>query len=204
MPLLTAQQISEVLQRPASTTRFWGAQFRDFLPRKKRGRFFAYPEPALEIFKRIAELSDRGLFKDEIIEQLEKDFGTITPGEEIEDEKPATKEIVLASQFQNMMSVFAETQQRQDRLITAIEQQNQSLVNLIELLVKKPLIKKPASISTETKTAQKRASGKKATKKKRKPVKVKKGTPKKKTISKKKRPKKKLVKKNWFQRLTGQ
>jgi len=157
--MLTAQQVSEIIDRPPSTTRFWATTYREYLPRKKNGRFYVYPEEAVSVFKKITELTGRGLYKEQIKDELQKSFGTYEDGETVEDKEPPTDNaIVVQKQYLEMTAFFTAMMSKYDELIAV---QREELAILKKLVLTKEV--KPKT--TPKKVAPKKKTVKRAVKK---------------------------------------
>lgn len=127
--LLTASQIAERIKRPPTTVRDWGMKYRDYLPRKQKGRFFLYSELAIDIFKRISELHLKGLTTNQVKETLDKESGRQQDGDIVSDNDPTTTEssLVVSQQFQATMSGFMKIFERQEKLLSVLIEQNELL-----------------------------------------------------------------------------
>jgi len=127
--LLTASQIAEKIKRPPTTVRDWGMKYRDYLPRKQKGRFFEYSELAIDIFKRISELHLKGLTTNQVKETLDKESGRQQDGDIVSDNDPTTTEssLVVSQQFQATMSGFMKIFERQEKLLSVLIEQNELL-----------------------------------------------------------------------------
>lgn len=127
--LLTATQIAEKINRPPTTVRDWGVKYKDYLPRKQKGRFFMYSELATEIFKRISELHSSGLTTEQVRETLDKESGRQQDGDIVSDNDPTTTEssLVVSQQFQATMSGFIKIFERQEKLLSVLIEQNELL-----------------------------------------------------------------------------
>lgn len=127
--LLTATQIAEKINRPPTTVRDWGVKYKDYLPRKQKGRFFMYSELAVEIFKRISELHSSGLTTDQVRETLEREQGKIQEGETIDDNDTTTSgnSLVISQQYQTTLTSLYKIFERQEKVISLLTEQNDLL-----------------------------------------------------------------------------
>ena len=127
--LLTATQIAEKINRPPTTVRDWGVKYKDYLPRKQKGRFFMYSELATEIFKRISELHSSGLTTEQVRETLEREQGKIQEGERVDDNETTTtgNSLVISQQYQNTIASLFKLFERQEKVISLLTEQNKLL-----------------------------------------------------------------------------
>lgn len=127
--LLTATQIAEKINRPPTTVRDWGVKYKDYLPRKQKGRFFMYSELATEIFKRISELHSSGLTTEQVRETLEREQGKIQEGERVDDNETTTtgNSLVISQQYQNTIASLFKLFERQEKVISLLTEQNDLL-----------------------------------------------------------------------------
>lgn len=199
--LLTASQISERIKRPPTTVRDWGQKYRDYLPRKQKGRFFEYSELAIDIFKRISELHQSGLTTNQVKETLNREQGKQQDGDIISDNEATTTEnsLVVSQQFQATYQGLIKLFEEQRETNKLLKEQN-------ELLREKLGLNEPTrspTMNDKPKADKKRTPRTKPT---TKAVNNKHRTPPKKTVKRKvnKRGRNgRFVKKkqNWFTRL---
>lgn len=149
--MLTAKNVADRLKLSPSTAREWASRYRNFIPRKKRGRFFEYPESAIPVFEKIKTLHGRGLFTDQVKDDLQSTFGEFEEGK-IEEPKDGETSIVVRQEFQETIAFFTKIISKYDELISV---QREELTLLKKIVLKKEVVKK-------------------ATKRKKKPVTVKK------------------------------
>ena len=117
--LLTGKDIADKLNKPPTTIREWGSRYRDYLPRKQKGRNFLYSETSLEVFRRIAELHSRGLTTEQVKTSLASDFGTYQEGDKVDDDKTTTEgnSLVLSGQYQGTLKPFYQIFEQQKTMI---------------------------------------------------------------------------------------
>ncbi len=128
--LLTATQIAEKINRPPTTVRDWGVKYKDYLPRKQKGRFFMYSELATEIFKRISELHSSGLTTEQVRETLEREQGKLQDGDLIDDNETTTtggNSLVISQQYQTTITSLFKLYERQEIVISLLTEQNKLL-----------------------------------------------------------------------------
>jgi DNA-binding transcriptional MerR regulator len=124
MAFLTGQQISDELERPATTIRTWALIYKDFLPHKiENGRRYYSPD-SIPIFKKIQELYARGYMQPQIKEQLSRDFPVNQ-----EADMEGSNELIVRKDYQDMINYFQAKLQRDDELI---DLQRQELAELKE------------------------------------------------------------------------
>ncbi len=104
--LLTLQEISERLNIPPSTCRYYAKTYSDYMPGVKTGRYMKYEPEAIEIIKVIAEGYSSNLQQQQIREQLQGKFALNIDNKENESTATTT---AATKQQQTEISSYGES-----------------------------------------------------------------------------------------------
>lgn len=187
---ITAREIADRIQRPEPTIRGWASNFKQFIPRKKIGRAFKYPEESFDTFLIVADLYEKNKTTPEVMEELEKKY--LEKGRPVK-QPPKTSALTIRSGSDPYLKAILQMVATQQEFNQLFREELKVMKMHMGLM---PKAEGP-KVEKEVKPAKVK---KKVTRKPKKRV-----APKKKATPKRKPVKKKPVKKGSFwQRLTGQ
>lgn len=207
--MITAEEIADRLQKPPSTVRDYISRYKEWIDRKKIGRFYKYDDINTDKLFFIAQLHDGGMTVSEVKGELDKKYG-----EDGKSKNPSETALTTQQTTQQLQNFFVAYIAKQDEIVSVMredlkETREQTKIQREELQLLRDKVlpiyekifdeqKKTTPRQTTKKKTVKKATTKKRTRKPRKKVAKKKTVSKpkrgasKKKVSRKRKPKRKV------------